>query len=76
MISRTLLLAAAACVLPLPVLAADMPYAGQHTRAIKALSDDDTAAFAGRGDGNGEGRRAERLSRPSALYSSSPGSSS
>jgi len=46
MISRTLLLAAAACMLALPVLAADMPYAGQHTRAIKALSDDDIAAFA------------------------------
>ena len=37
---RTFLLALAITLLAMPVLAADMPYAGQQTRAIKALSDD------------------------------------
>ena len=36
---RTLLLGLAACLLAVPVLAADMPYAGQQARTIKALTD-------------------------------------
>ena len=34
MISRTLLLVGVAALLAGPVLAADMPYAGQQTRAV------------------------------------------
>jgi hypothetical protein len=49
---RTLLLALATCVLTVPVLAADMPYAAQQTRAIKALSEEDIAALR-KGEGMG-----------------------
>ena len=40
--------ALAVCTLTAPVLAAEMPatpYAGQQTRTIKALSDEETAAL-------------------------------
>jgi hypothetical protein len=57
MIARTLLLAAAASLLTLSVLAADMPYTGQQTRAIKALSDDDIAGL-GKGEGRGMAKTA------------------
>jgi Spy/CpxP family protein refolding chaperone len=52
------LLALAACLLALPVLAADMPYAGQQWRTIKALSDDDIAALRN-GEGMGMAKAAE-----------------
>ena len=42
---RTFLLALATALLAVPVLAANMPYAGQQARAIKSLSDDDIAAL-------------------------------
>jgi Spy/CpxP family protein refolding chaperone len=55
-----LLVLVAACVLAVPVLAdAPMtPYAGQQTRQIKALSDDDIAALL-KGDGMGFAKAAE-----------------
>src|SRR5215467_5747976 len=55
---RTLLLAVATCALTVPVLAADMPYAGQQARPIKALSDDDLAALR-KGEGMGMAKAAE-----------------
>jgi Spy/CpxP family protein refolding chaperone len=58
---RTLLLVGAASLVASPGLAADMPYAGQQTRPIKALSDDDIAALR-----NGEGvgmAKAAKLNR-------------
>jgi hypothetical protein len=59
--ARTLLLVLATCAMAaLPVLAdAPMaPYAGQQTRPIKALSDDDIAALL-KGDGMGLAKAAE-----------------
>ena len=67
MTSRTLLLAAAACMFALPVLAADMPYAGQQTRAIKALSDDDIAALR-KGEGMGLAKAAELNGYPGPVH--------
>src|SRR6516164_9392349 len=67
MTSRTLLLAAAACMFALPVLAADMPYAGQQTRAIKALSDDDVAALR-KGEGMGMAKAAELNGYPGPVH--------
>jgi Spy/CpxP family protein refolding chaperone len=56
---RLLVLVAAVCVLAVPVLADNtMPYAGQQTRQIKALSDDDAAALL-KGDGMGFAKAAE-----------------
>jgi len=55
---RTFLLALAIAVLAVPVLAADMPYAGQQARAIKSLSDDDIAALR-KGEGMGMAKAAE-----------------
>jgi Spy/CpxP family protein refolding chaperone len=52
------LLALAACLLAVPVLAADMPYAGQQARTIKALSDEDIAALS-KGEGMGMAKAAE-----------------
>src|SRR5215813_3350073 len=46
------------CVVSGPVLAADMPYAGQEVRTIKALSDDDIAALSN-GEGMGMAKAAE-----------------
>jgi hypothetical protein len=51
---QTFLLTLVAGVLALPALAADMPYAGQQARTIKALSDDDIAALR-KGEGMGMG---------------------
>jgi hypothetical protein len=44
--TRTLALVVAACAVTVPVLAdaPTVPYMGQQTRAIKALSDEDIAA--------------------------------
>jgi Spy/CpxP family protein refolding chaperone len=59
--SRTLgALILAACLLAAPVLAdhASMPYAGQQTRTIKALSDEDIAALL-KGEGMGMAKAAE-----------------
>jgi hypothetical protein len=51
----------------LPVLAADMPYAGQQTRAIKALSDDDVAALR-KGEGMGMAKAAELNGYPGPVH--------
>jgi hypothetical protein len=67
MMPRTLLLAGAACMLVLPVLAADMPYAGQQARAIKALSDDDIAALRN-GEGMGMAKAAELNGYPGPAH--------
>jgi Spy/CpxP family protein refolding chaperone len=57
--ARILALAVAACALAMPVLADNpMPYAGQQSRQIKALSDDDIAALL-KGDGMGFAKAAE-----------------
>jgi hypothetical protein len=48
----TLSLVVAALILAVPVLAADVPYAGQQARPIKALSDDGIAALS-KGEGVG-----------------------
>jgi hypothetical protein len=53
---RTPFLARAISLIALPALAADLPYAGQQARAIKALSDDDIAALRA-----GEGMEWRRL---------------
>jgi hypothetical protein len=55
---RTLLLASIASLIASPVLAADTPYAGQQTRSVKALSDDDLAALRN-GEGMGMAKAAE-----------------
>ena len=57
--ARLLTIVAAVCALAVPVLAdSTMPYAGQQTRQIKALSDDDVAALL-KGDGMGFAKAAE-----------------
>jgi len=58
---RNLLVVFAAVGLALPALAADMPaspYAGQQTRSIKALSDEDIASLR-KGEGMGMAKAAE-----------------
>src|SRR5262249_51123841 len=50
-----------------PVLAADMPYAGQQARAIKALSDDDIAALR-KGEGMGMAKAAELNGYPGPAH--------
>jgi hypothetical protein len=64
---RTFLLALAIALLAMPVLAADMPYAGQQTRAIKALSDDDIAALR-KGEGMGMAKAAELNGYPGPAH--------
>ena len=64
---RTLLLASAACLLTAAVLAADMPYAGQQARAIKALSDEDIAALR-KGEGMGMAKAAELNGYPGPAH--------
>jgi hypothetical protein len=54
-------------MLALPVRAADMPYAGQQTRAIKALSDDDIAALH-KGEGMGMAKAAELNGYPGPAH--------
>jgi len=55
---RALLLIGTVSLIASPVLAADMPYAGQQARPIKALSDDDLAALR-KGEGMGMAKAAE-----------------
>jgi Spy/CpxP family protein refolding chaperone len=59
----------AVCALPVPVLAdAPMsPYAGQQTRPIKALSDDDIAALL-KGEGMGMAKAAELNGYPGPVH--------
>src|SRR5262249_17074517 len=58
MITRALLIVGIASLVAGPMLAADMPYAGQQTRAVKALSDDEIAALRN-GEGMGLAKAAE-----------------
>jgi hypothetical protein len=67
MMSRTLLVVGVAALLAGPVLAADRPYAGQQTRAIKALSDDEIAALR-RGEGMGMAKAAELNGYPGPAH--------
>jgi hypothetical protein len=62
-----LLVALATGLLALPVLAADMPYAGQQARTIKALSDDDIAALR-KGEGVGMAKAAELNGYPGPAH--------
>ena len=55
---RSLLMVGVALLIAVPVHAADMPYAGQQSRPIKALSDDDIAALQN-GEGMGMAKAAE-----------------
>lgn len=62
--------ALATCVLTLPTLAADMtapPYAGQQTRTIKALPDEDIAALR-KGEGMGMAKAAELNGYPGPAH--------
>jgi hypothetical protein len=61
------LLALASSLIALPVLAADMHYAGQQARTIKALSDDDIAALR-KGDGMGMAKAAELNGYPGPAH--------
>ena len=64
---RTLLLVLAASLLTVPGLAAEMPYAGQQARTIKALSDDDIAALR-KGEGMGMAKAAELNGYPGPVH--------
>ena len=66
---RTLILALIACALAMPVLAENslMPYAGEQTRTIKALSDDDIAALR-KGEGMGMAEAAELNGYPGPVH--------
>ena len=55
---RALLMVGVALLIAVPVRAADMPYAGQQARPIKALSDYDVAALRN-GEGMGMAKAAE-----------------
>jgi Spy/CpxP family protein refolding chaperone len=66
----TLLRIVAAALLPVPVLAADMPakpYAGQEARTIKALPDEDIAALR-KGEGMGMAKAAELNGYPGPVH--------
>jgi Spy/CpxP family protein refolding chaperone len=66
--SRPILLTALfICIVVGPVLAADMPYAGQEARTIKALSDDDIAALR-KGEGMGMAKAAELNGYPGPVH--------
>ena len=67
MMSRTLPLVGVAALLVGPVLAADMPYAGQQTRAIKALSNDEIVALH-KGEGVGMAKAAELNGYPGPAH--------
>jgi hypothetical protein len=62
-----LLTAVFICIVVGPVLAADMPYAGQEARTIKALSDDDIAALR-KGEGMGMAKAAELNGYPGPVH--------
>jgi len=61
------LLALAIPLIALPVLAADMPYAGQQARSIKSLSDDEIAALR-KGEGMGMAKAAELNGYPGPAH--------
>ena len=63
----TPLLALAIPLIALPVLAADMPYAGQQARSIKSLSGDDIAAMR-KGEGMGMAKAAELNGYPGPAH--------
>ena len=63
----TPLLALAIPLIALPVLAADMPYAGQQARSIKSLSDDEIAALR-KGEGMGMAKAAELNGYPGPAH--------
>ena len=62
-----LLTAVFICIVVGPVLAADMPYAGQEARTIKALSDDDIVALR-KGEGMGMAKAAELNGYPGPVH--------
>ena len=64
---RTFPLAFAIALLAVPVLAADMPYAGQQARSIKSLSDDEIAALR-KGEGMGMAKAAELNGYPGPAH--------
>jgi Spy/CpxP family protein refolding chaperone len=67
---RCLVVALATCVLALPSIAAKTPaspYAGQQTRSIKALSDEDIAALR-KGEGMGLAKAAELNGYPGPAH--------
>ena len=66
---RTLVLVLAACTLAVPVFADNpsIPYAGQQTRTIKALSDEDIAALR-KGEGMGMAKAAELNGYPGPMH--------
>ena len=61
------MLALAIPLIALPVLAADMPYAGQQARSIKSLSGDDIAAMR-KGEGIGMAKAAELNGYPGPAH--------
>jgi hypothetical protein len=61
------LLVLASSLIALPVLAADMPYAAQQARPIKALSDNDIAALR-KGEGMGMAKAAELNGYPGPAH--------
>jgi Spy/CpxP family protein refolding chaperone len=67
MMLRIFLLVAVACVLAAAVQAAAMPYAGQETRTIKALSDEDIDALR-KGEGMGMAKAAELNGYPGPVH--------
>jgi LTXXQ motif family protein len=67
MTPRTFLLVLAAGVLATAALAAEMPYARQQARTIKALSDDDIAALR-KGEGMGMAKAAELNGYPGPAH--------
>jgi hypothetical protein len=64
---KTLLPVLVVSLLGVPVLAADIPYTGQQTRAIKALSDDEIAALL-KGEGMGMAKAAELNGYPGPAH--------
>jgi hypothetical protein len=67
---RTIILTLAACILTMPVFAADTPvtpYAGQQARPIKALSDEDIAELR-KGEGMGMAKAAELNGYPGPAH--------
>jgi Spy/CpxP family protein refolding chaperone len=67
--SRILVLVLAACTLAVPVLAdsRSTPYAGQQSRIIKALSEEDIAALL-KGEGMGMAKAAELNGYPGPIH--------
>jgi len=69
MLSRTIIAVLATCALGLPTVAAETPspYAGQQTRQIKALSEEDVAALR-KGEGMGMAKAAELNGYPGPAH--------